>query len=158
MDADKDSTLRAVNERDAVFEVGALLFPQRGRTGIVDGDILCSRHARFLSEEREQPFEPSCDGEVDVALPAAIRADSAAVLPAVSRVDDPDGLLCRRFPARLDRLRRQNKADGDSRQHEQQRKGGAERLFSQYQKQIPSPREQFMPRGAALCTFYYTGH
>ena len=32
VNTDKDSTLRAVNERDAVFKVGTLLFPQRGGT------------------------------------------------------------------------------------------------------------------------------
>ena len=32
VNTDQYSTLRAVNERDAVFKVGTLLFPQRGGT------------------------------------------------------------------------------------------------------------------------------
>ena len=58
--------MRAVDQSHAVFEVGALLFPQRGRTGIVDGDILCARHARLLAEKNEQRVEPPRDGEVHV--------------------------------------------------------------------------------------------
>ena len=148
--------MRAVDQSRAVFEVGALLFPQRGRTGIVDGDILCARHARLLAEKNEQRVEPPRDGEVHVAFLAAVGGDGPAVLPTVPRVDDPDGLPCRRRHARLHRLRRQKHADGRRRQHEQQREYGVKRLFSENDKQnTPHPGTMYAPRRGLMCFSLY---
>ena len=158
VDADKDRTLRAVDDLYTVFKVRALLFPQRQRAIVVDGDILRARHARLLAEKNEQRVEPPRDGEVHVAFLAAVGGDGTAVLPAVPRVDDPDGLPRRRRHARLDRLRRQEKADGRRRQHEQQREYGVKRLFSEHDKQnTPHPGTMYAPRrGLMYLSLYRT--
>ena len=115
--------------------------------------VIGARHARFFSEKNEQPFEPPGNSEVDVAFPAAVRADGTAVFPAMSRVDDPDGIPCCRCAACLGCFRRQSKADDKSRQYEQQRKHGAERLSSQNQKQFPHPGNNLCPAARPYVPF-----
>ena len=100
--------------------------------------------------------EPPRDGEVHVAFLAAVGGDGPAVLPTVPRVDDPDGLPCRRRHARLHRLRRQKQADGRRRQHEQQREYGVKRLFSENDKQnTPHPGTMYAPRRGLMCFSLY---
>ena len=120
----------------------------------MDGDVVRARHARLLAEQREQRIQPPRDGKVQVAFLRAVGSDGAAVLPAVSGVNDPDG--ARRGRKRFDALFRQQKShDGGERGKKRQRRG-KQYSFSKNDKQIPFTPQQRMCRGAKLCA-YYTG-
>ena len=72
----------------AVFEVGGLLLPQCSRAVGIDGGILRAGHPCLTAKKAQQRVKILRDGKIDAAFHRAVRRDGAAVLPAVSRVDD----------------------------------------------------------------------
>jgi len=140
------------------LNVAADAFVNSAMTGANGGLVVVAADAPPPSQDPPGPlcsqffFHRHRDFQIDVLF-LVQPADGSGVGTAVSRIDDPDGIPNCRCAACLGCFRRQSKADGKSRQYEQQRKHGAERLSSQNQKQFPHPGNNLCPAARPYVPF-----
>ena len=87
MDADQHCVFCRVSSRDPLFLVPKLFFPDSsGFRRIIQG-LAAARQHTILAQQAAKIMQFLRDGQIDPALPNAVRRDGAAVQTAVSRID-----------------------------------------------------------------------
>ena len=87
VDAQQHRAGQLIHQSHPVVEVGDLLLPQSGAAGVVNGGVPLPGDGGGHPRKGQQVPDPPGDGEVQAALHRAVGGHSAAVLPAVPRVE-----------------------------------------------------------------------
>ena len=90
MDAEQHRMGQGVDTRHTVLQVRYFLLPQGLGLRRIDGLLPCSGQSDTAAQKHQQPLRLSDDLQVDAALRHAIRGHGAAVLPAVSGIQNDD--------------------------------------------------------------------
>ena len=109
MDADQQAVFHRVHHGSAVFQVGDLFLRDGPAIAGIDRRIRIADHLRIDARKRKQVAQPQRDFQIDPAFQNAVRRRCAAVLTAVSGVENDCHRRLRQEGRRLRGLGRSQK-------------------------------------------------